>query len=85
MRNERPLVPSFHKTPMPDRKNEDKERNAMLVMTYFHPFTLYSIASRIPPGRVEDQGDMKDVIANRFSMCTLELNDVVLVFDVVVM
>ena len=44
-----------------------------------------SIASRIPPGRVEDQGDMKDVIANRFSMCTLELNDVVLVFDVVVM
>ena len=28
---------------------------------------------------------MKDVIANRFSMCTLELNDVVLVFDVVVM
>ena len=44
-----------------------------------------SIASRIPPGRVEDQGDMMDVIANRFSMCTLELNDVVLVFDVVVM
>ena len=45
----------------------------------------YSIASRIPPGRVEDQEEMKDVITNRFSMCTLELNDVVLVFDVVVM
>ena len=40
VRNERPLVPSFHKAPMPDRKNQDRERNAMLVMTYFHPFTL---------------------------------------------
>ena len=25
---------------MPDRSNADKERNAMLVMTYFHQFTL---------------------------------------------
>ena len=40
MRNERPFVPSFHKAPMPDRSNADKERNAMLVMTYLHPFTL---------------------------------------------
>ena len=47
--------------------------------------TDYSIASRIPPGRVEEHGDMKGVIANRVSMCTLELNDMVLVFDVVVM
>ena len=41
VRNQRPFVPSFHKAPMPDRTNADKERNAMLVMTYFHPFTLF--------------------------------------------
>ena len=37
---------------------------------------FYSIASRIPPGRVEEHGDMKGVIANRVIMCALELNDV---------
>ena len=25
---------------MPDRKNGNEERNARIVMTYFHPFTL---------------------------------------------
>ena len=40
VRNERPKVPSFCKAPMPDRKNGNEERNARIVMTYFHPFTL---------------------------------------------
>ena len=40
VRNERPTVPSFCKAPMPDRKNGNEERNARIVMTYFHPFTL---------------------------------------------
>ena len=40
VRNERPKVPSFCKAPMPDRKNDNEERNARIVMTYFHPFTL---------------------------------------------
>ena len=38
--NERPKVPSFCKAPMPDRKRHDQERNARIVMTYFHPWTL---------------------------------------------
>ena len=41
VRNERPTVPSFCKAPMPDRKNGNEERNARIVMTYFHPFTLH--------------------------------------------
>ena len=49
VRNERPKVPTFHKAPMPDRRNTDKERNAMLVMTYFHPFTIFkNVDKEIP-------------------------------------
>ena len=40
VRNERPLVPSFRHAPMPDRRSGNKDRNARIVMTYFHPFTL---------------------------------------------
>ena len=32
---------SFHHAPMPKRQDTNAERNAMLVMTYFHPYTLY--------------------------------------------
>ena len=40
VRNEQPKVPSFCKAPMPDKHNQVEERNARIVMTYFHPFTL---------------------------------------------
>ena len=40
VRNERPLVPSFCKAPMPNRNSGSEERNARIVMTYFHPFTM---------------------------------------------
>ena len=40
VRNERPKIPSFCRAPMPDKRNRDEERNARIVMTYVHPFTL---------------------------------------------
>ena len=41
VRNERPKNPSFHGAPMPKRKLGNEERNALITMTYFHPFTLH--------------------------------------------
>ena len=39
-RNERPKNPTFHQAPMPKRKEQHEERNALITMSYFHPFTL---------------------------------------------
>ena len=39
-RNKRPRDPSFQFCPMPRRGKGERERNAALIMTYFHPFTL---------------------------------------------
>jgi len=39
-RNPRPMDPTFAACPMPRRGDDVKERNAALIMTYFHPFTL---------------------------------------------
>jgi hypothetical protein len=39
-RNQRPRDPSFARCPMPKRGDDQKNRNAALIMTYFHPFTL---------------------------------------------
>ena len=39
-RRKRPADPSFIHCPMPRRGNDQQERNAAIVMTYFHPFTL---------------------------------------------
>ena len=41
VRNERPKNPSFHGAPMPKRKHGNEERNALITMAYFHPFTLH--------------------------------------------
>ena len=40
VRNERPSIPSFCKAPMPRKHEGNEERNAQIVMTYLHPFTL---------------------------------------------
>ncbi len=40
VRNRRPLDPSFLYCPMPRRGEGQQERNAALIMSYFHPFTL---------------------------------------------
>ncbi|HIF22532.1 MAG TPA: hypothetical protein EYQ27_11655, partial [Gemmatimonadetes bacterium] len=40
VRNHRPKDPMFLHCPMPRRGEGEQERNAALVMTYFHPFTL---------------------------------------------
>ena len=37
---ERPVVPVFAKSPLPRSKDSDTERNAMLLLVYFHPWTL---------------------------------------------
>ena len=42
MRHDRPKVPTFIRCPMPKHSSQDKERNAMLIHAYFHPFTLRS-------------------------------------------
>ena len=39
-RNIRPKDPTFSACPMPRRGNDQEERNAALMLTYFHPFTL---------------------------------------------
>ena len=39
-RNRRPRDPTFAGCPMPRRGADEQERNAALIMTYFHPFTL---------------------------------------------
>ena len=41
VRNERQKNPSFHGAPMPKRKHGNEERNALITMAYFHPFTLH--------------------------------------------
>jgi hypothetical protein len=38
--NERPTDPSFARGPMPRRGPDEVDRNAALVVTYFHFFTL---------------------------------------------
>ena len=40
VRNRRPKDPSFMHCPMPRRGVDTEERNAAIVLTYFHPFTL---------------------------------------------
>ena len=40
VRNIRPKVPTFMRCPMPKHGADDTERNAMLIHTYFHPYTL---------------------------------------------
>eukprot|EP00973_Karenia_brevis_P083864 11637158-Karenia_brevis.AAC.1 len=40
VRNDRPCNPSFHHAPMPKKQDTHEERNAMLLMAYFHPYTL---------------------------------------------
>ena len=40
VRNHRPTDPSFTGCPMPRRGAEEQERNAALILTYFHAFTL---------------------------------------------
>jgi len=40
VRNDRPRNPSFHGCPMPRQNAASVERNALLLMAYFHPFTL---------------------------------------------
>jgi hypothetical protein len=40
VRCKRPRDPSFVRCPMPRRGSDEVDRNASLVMTYFHPFTL---------------------------------------------
>jgi len=40
VRNERPRNPAFHNAPMPRHKTESIERNALLLLAYFHPCTL---------------------------------------------
>jgi len=39
-RHQRPKDPSFVHCPMPRRGENQQEKNAALIMTYFHPFTL---------------------------------------------
>ena len=39
-RNCRPCDPSFAHCPMPRRGVDEKDRNASILLTYFHPFTL---------------------------------------------
>eukprot|EP00973_Karenia_brevis_P096047 12430375-Karenia_brevis.AAC.1 len=41
VRNARPRNPSFHHAPMPKHHAMHAERNARLVMTYYHPYTLH--------------------------------------------
>lgn len=41
-RNNRPRDPVFFGCPMPRRGSEETERNAALILTFFHPFTLNS-------------------------------------------
>ena len=36
----RPVVPAFAKSPLPRSKATGVEKNAMLLMVYFHPWTL---------------------------------------------
>ena len=40
VRRNRPHDPTFLHCPMPRRGDGEHERNAALIMTYFHPFTL---------------------------------------------
>ena len=40
VRNNRPTDPNFLGCPMPRRGSDQTERNAALILTYFHPFTL---------------------------------------------
>ena len=44
-RNIRGRDPTFAHCPMPRRGADQQERNAALIMTYFHPFTLDPSAS----------------------------------------
>ena len=40
VRNQRPIDPSFTSCPMPRRGAEQENRNAAIMMTYFHSYTL---------------------------------------------
>ena len=55
----RPVVPVFAKSPLPRSKATDVEKNAMLLMVYFHPWTLIEgrHTERVPYAGKLKQGD----------------------------
>ena len=40
VRNERPRNPSFHGAPQPKHRHGEEDRNGLILMAYFRPFTL---------------------------------------------
>ena len=50
VRRRRPVVPVFSAAPMPKHRPGEEERNALITMAYFHPWTLLaSCASEATP------------------------------------